>query len=98
MLTVGRLLQDKRAGGYKSDAARSIGVSRQVYDAWESGHYIPGDEWAERIAVYLGRELEEIVLRLYNDRSRKRDPNCPIIHELTDLTWSDRPIDIYTAA
>ena len=96
--TIGRLLRDKRGTGYKSEAARKIGVSRQVYDAWESGHFIPGDEWAEPLATYLDRPLEEVVLRLYNDRTRKRDPGSPIIDAPSGWTWFDRPIDVPVAA
>lgn len=104
---IARLLRDKRGTGYKSEAARKIGVSRQVYDAWESGHFIPGDEWAEPLAVYLERDLAEIVLRLFNDRAKKRDPDTTQL----DITWSCgggadrlawewsvRPIDAHAAA
>lgn len=97
-LTIGQLLKNKRDGGYKSEAARAIGVSRQIYDTWETGHFIPGDEWAERLAIYLDRPLEEIVLRLYNDRAKKRDPKSPIIHAMTRHGWFGRPIDLPAVA
>lgn len=96
--TIGQLLEKKRGDGYKSEAARTIGVSRQIYDAWESGHFIPGDEWAEKLAAYLERPLEEIVVRLYNDRAKKRDPRSPIIYDTNTFPWFGRPIDILAAA
>lgn len=94
--TIAELLQQRRGDGYQSDAAREIGCSRQIYGAWESGHFIPGDEWAEKLAAYLERDLEEIVLRLYNDRAKKRDPEAPIIHGPS--RWFVRPIQAYAEA
>lgn len=66
--SIERLLKDRRDGGYKSVAAREIGVSRQMYDAWEGGLYVPGDEWAEKLADYLERSVEDIVWILYRSR------------------------------
>lgn len=98
--TIAELLKKRRGDGYKSEAARTLGVSRQIYDTWETGHFIPGDEWAQSIATYLDRPLEEVVMRLYNDRAKKRDSDADQI----DITWKEgdtasgewfrRPIDV----
>ena len=74
---IGRLLREKRDGGYKSEAATALGVSRQAYDAWESSHHIPGDEWAETLADYLSLDLQEVVWMLYQDRIRGGDAGSP---------------------
>jgi DNA-binding XRE family transcriptional regulator len=67
---IGRLLREKRGEGFKSEAANALGVSRQSYDTWETGHHIPGDEWAETLADYLDLELRDVVWFLYQDRMR----------------------------
>jgi DNA-binding XRE family transcriptional regulator len=65
------LLREKRNGAAKTEAARSIGVSRQIYGAWEDGFYTPGDEWAEKLAAYLGVPLKNLVWTLYQDRMNR---------------------------
>lgn len=68
---VAQLLRDKRDGAPKTEAARAIGVSRQIYGAWEDGFYTPGDEWAEKLAAYLGVSLKHLVWTLYQDRMNR---------------------------
>lgn len=85
---IGRLLRSKRGNGFKSKAADALGVSRQAYDAWESGHHIPGDEWAETLADYLGLELREVVWYLYQDRIRPLNPRY-----VKPRGWVGRPKD-----
>lgn len=68
---IAQRLRDKRDGGPKTVAAREIGVSRQIYGAWEGGFYTPGDEWAEKLAAYLNDPLPEIVWVLYQDRMNR---------------------------
>jgi len=72
--TIDQLLRDRRDGGPKTEAAREIGVSRQIYDTWETGHYVPGDDWAEPLSVYLGVDLAEIVWILYRSRINRVNP------------------------
>lgn len=95
--TIAELLKKRRGTDYKSEAARTIGVSRQIYDAWETGHFIPGDEWATRLAAYLEHDLAAIVLHLYNDRIDKLDD--PTLHNVNWRPdnmgeWFRRPIDV----
>lgn len=94
--SIADLLREKRGNDYKSEAARDIGVSRQIYDAWETSHFIPGDEWAEPISIYLGIDLAEVVLRLYNDRARKLGDRTQLDITWKDghyAPWADRPTD-----
>lgn len=72
--TIDQLLRERRNGGPKTEAAREIGVSRQIYDTWETGHYVPGDDWAEPLSVYLGVDLAEIVWILYRSRINRVNP------------------------
>lgn len=72
--TIDQLLRDRRNGGPKTEAARAIGVSRQIYDTWETGHYVPGDDWAEPLSVYLGVDLAEVVWILYRSRINRVNP------------------------
>jgi DNA-binding XRE family transcriptional regulator len=84
--TIGDLLTDKRAKGPKAGAARAIGVSRQIYDAWEHGLYVPGDEWAESLAAYLDRDLRELVWLLYQERAeRANGGEGPNAHNLRSV-------------
>jgi DNA-binding XRE family transcriptional regulator len=64
-------LREKRDGAHKTEAARRIGVSRQIYGAWEDGHYTPSDEWAEPLADYLDLKLRDVVWMLYRDRMNR---------------------------
>ena len=66
--TIGTMLKRRRGSGSKSAASREVGVSRQIYDAWEHGLYVPGDEWAEPLSVYLNHDLRELVWLLYVER------------------------------
>ena len=61
-------LREKRNDGHKTVAAREIGVSRQIYGAWEDGFYTPGDEWAQKLSAYLDVPLKDVVWMLYQDR------------------------------
>lgn len=96
---IGHLLREKRGEGTKADALRAIGVSRPIYDAWEAGLYIPGDEWAEGLAAYLDRELADIVMILYRSRISRE---APMLHVMSSWVhspgWFDRPIDVLAAA
>lgn len=69
--TISELLIEARGTGSKAAAARQIGVSRQIYDAWESGHFVPGDDWVQALMEYLGRPEDEIVWVLYKSRLAK---------------------------
>lgn len=70
--TVAELLREKRGKAYKTVTADKLGVSRQMYAQWDDGYAVPGDEWAEVLAAYLGYDEEEMALMLYRDRMRKR--------------------------
>lgn len=83
--TIASLLRTQRGDRYKSEAARTIGVSRQIYDAWEAGLYVPGDDWAERLATYLEIELPELVWLLFQNR-------VGAAHNPRDVVWVARPI------
>lgn len=72
--TIDRLLRERRGGAFKTTAADEIGVSRQIYDTWETGHHVPGDEWAQKLADYLTRPLGEIVWILYCSRINRVNP------------------------
>lgn len=63
--TIDRLLRERRDSGYKTVAADEIGVSRQIYDTWESGHHIPGFDWVPPLSDYLGIEEADLVQILY---------------------------------
>lgn len=69
--TIDRLLREWRGDESKSEAARKIGVSRQIYGAWEDAHFVPGDEWVEPLAVQLDRDIQDIVWILYRSRIAK---------------------------
>jgi transcriptional regulator with XRE-family HTH domain len=73
--SVGEALRNHREDNRLSKAAmyRALGVSPGTYDTWEGGVYIPGDEYAERIAELLGFELREVVWMLYRDRLRPEE-------------------------
>lgn len=69
--SVAQLLKRKRDKGPKADVYRRLGVAANTYNTWESGMYVPGDEYAEGLADYLEVELPDIVWMLYRDRIRQ---------------------------
>jgi DNA-binding XRE family transcriptional regulator len=93
--TISQILKAKRGDRFKTTVANEIGVSRQSYDMWESGHHIPEDEqWAEALAAYLDRDIRDVVWILYQSRVVKKGPgDTPIIHGLSDRSWAIRPTD-----
>jgi len=62
------MLKDKRGAGAKAPIYRHFGIAPQTYNAWEADMYIPGDEYAERLADYLGVGETEMVWLLYSAR------------------------------
>lgn len=70
--SIAELLRAQRAGGPKAPIYRELGVSPQTYEAWESGMYVPGDEYAETLAGFLELDESRIVWLLYRDRVRRR--------------------------
>lgn len=72
--TIDRLLREKRNGGFKTTAAAALGVSRQIYDTWETGHHVPGDEWVPALAEYLDRTIPDVVWILYRSRIDRVNP------------------------
>lgn len=81
--TIDRLLRKARGGRYQTEVADEIGVSRNSYRMWESGHHVPEDEWVRPLTVYLGRDEEDVVWVLYQSRLAKNRvsilPNNPIL-------------------
>jgi DNA-binding XRE family transcriptional regulator len=86
---IARRLREKRGDDFKTVAARTIGVSRQVYGAWEDGHFIPGDEWAEPLAAYLDEDIRDVVWLLYRDRLDAASPRYDKL-----LEWVGRPTPV----
>lgn len=106
--TVADLLREKRGDAYKTVTADKLGVSRQMYAQWDDGYAVPGDEWAEVLAAYLGYNEDEMVLMLYRDRMRKRRSPSVVVplsldlgrrqyprYVKSDQDWDCRPIDVY---
>lgn len=97
-LTISDMLRTKRGDAYQTEAARAIGVSRQIYDQWEEGYAIPGPAWVQPLGKYLGRNEAEIALILYHSWYVKNAKGTsPIIHEMTPARWAGRPIEIFAA-
>lgn len=69
--SIAELLKRKRDKAPKAEAYRRLGVAPNTYNTWESGMYVPGDEYAEGLADYLEVELPDIVWMLYRDRIRQ---------------------------
>lgn len=91
---IGGLLTEKRedAEASQTQIAARLGVSRNAYRAWETGHNIPGDEYATALAEYLEIPIKEVVWMLYRERT-KRGRQAPIIHGMSLGRWTHRPTD-----
>jgi hypothetical protein len=49
-------------------------VEWMTYDMWEKGAWVPGDDYAERLAEFTGSPIETVVWMLYLARlARKRE-------------------------
>lgn len=77
-LTFGR-----RLGAYRTsrewsqvEAARRLGISRQLYNVYERGHKLPTPSLAYQIGEKLGMGGEALVLAVINDQLRR--DNLPI--------------------
>lgn len=66
--TIAEMLKDRRGDGTKAGAVRSLGTSRQMYDTWESGLYLPGEEFVPAIAQYLEMDEEALALQRYYEK------------------------------
>ena len=91
--TIGRMLREKRGRGSIAEAVATIGVSRQAYNAWEYGLYVPGDEWAESLAAYLEYDLRDLVWQLYQERVGRLGGVIASAHNPRTVNWVDRPND-----
>jgi hypothetical protein len=92
---VGEALRNHRETNTLSKAAmyRALSVSAGTYDTWEGGVYIPGDEYAERIAEVLDLELQEVVWMLYRSRIERGTPPLHVMSPYVP-SWFRRPIDV----
>jgi transcriptional regulator with XRE-family HTH domain len=70
---IAELLREARGTRTKAEIYRELGVGAGTYNTWEAGMYVPGDEFAEKLAELLERELGEIVWILYASRVRQAD-------------------------
>jgi hypothetical protein len=106
-----QILRDRRGTRYQTVVADEIGVSRQMYRQWETGHAIPGDEWVGPLMVYLGMKEMQVVAMLYQSRKTRQGGAAAILGGLLVITWNPgtqtdyepvpwfvRPIDIPVAA
>ena len=66
--SISELLKERRGKTPKAAVYRELGVAANTYNTWESGMYVPGDEYAEALAEYLDIELPRFVWFLYRDR------------------------------
>lgn len=51
----------ERAGLSQADAARALGISRQRYRNYESGHCTPSPDMLARILALFGAQFENFV-------------------------------------
>lgn len=65
---IAQLLKDKRAGADKAPIYRTLGVSPQTYDGWESGFRIPDDSYIPRLAEHLGVPEIDLAVMAYRER------------------------------
>lgn len=68
--TISEMLESRREelGHSQSAAARAIGVSRQIYPTWESGHAIPGEQFVPPLSVYLDVDEDSLALQRYREK------------------------------
>ena len=76
------LLSEARGGNSKASVYKVLDVTPQTYDTWENGVYVPGDEYAERLAAYFEMPLPDMVWVLYVSR-RHRDGYPPSVHVMS---------------
>lgn len=66
--TIADMLEDRRGDAYATEAAKALGVSRNMYTQWESGHAIPGDEYVPALARWLEVDEEWMALKRYHEK------------------------------
>lgn len=93
--TIDRLLIKRRdeLGHYQTNASDAIGVSRNSYRQWETGHSVPEDEWVKPLMEYLDMTEQQVVMTLYRSREARRlrpDEVVPLTAPLgrLDITWN----------
>lgn len=86
--TISEMLSERRDSLDHSQvrAADEIGVSRQIYSQWESGHATPGDQWIKPISIYLEVDEEGLALQRYYEKRDKAMPGYrPPLTPVTDI-------------
>lgn len=58
----------RELGHTAAEAARRIGVSRQIFTQWESGHAVPGEVFVADLAAYLDVDERGLILRRHYER------------------------------
>lgn len=74
--------------------AGQIGVAPGTVEGWLKGWRQPSYKHLRPLAEYLNEDIDLIVRWLIEDEN----PEAPIIHGLSRVAWSARPIDIPVAA